>query len=317
MFDRLKKLLASGEETEPAPRLDIVLKELDLAVDSTEQQCSTIAGQEKALQQKLLAYHKQHQDKIERAKLALKANDQLNAEHLYQESELVQNQIDQYTSIVHSLHETRQKLLAQLNHFQFTKDELLTRKTLGEARVDVSQLKASLAEQLMYLSESDELTIFDDLIAEATSKSEAIRQIRGEEATLDDYLTEESIREKDHSSIDKLTKLMQVEKAAKLQASLKNHQILIEQVFGKNQPSKDPGQEEKQRTLLERLKKAEEQVKDREQTVSDFFAEQALPQSKASASSDQEDRIKNFFENDNQATETDQQTQINKFFKNH
>lgn len=324
MFDRLKKLLTSSEETEPAPRLDIVLKELDTAIASTEQQYQMIIGQEKALQQKLRQYHQQHQQKITRAKAALKAKDQLNAENLYEESELLKKQITQYTNIVHNLHDTRQQLMSQMNQFRYTKDELLTKKTLGEANVDASQMKASLAEQLMYLNESDELSIFDDLIAEATSKTEAIDQIRGGEATLDDYLATEATQENNQSAIDKLEHLMQAEKAAKLQASLKNHQILIEQVFGKDEPSENPEQAEKQRTLLEKLKSAEIKQESREQKVSNFFGVQepeqpsdSNPEHSEQSPSDHEDRIKNFFEDDNKATESDQQTQINKFFKNH
>ncbi|MEL7144837.1 MAG: hypothetical protein AAFO69_00610 [Bacteroidota bacterium] len=313
MFDRLKKLLSSRQEEEPAPRLEIVLKELDAAILSTEQQYKVIISQEKALQDKLKQYNQQYRNKVERAKRALQSQDQLNAENLYEESELLKKQITQYSNIVHNLHDTRQQLMAQLNQFRYTKDELLTKKTLGEANVDASQLKASLSEQLLYLSESDEFTLFDDLIAEATSKSEAIDQIRGGEATLDEYLATEATQENNRSAIDKLEQLMQAERSAKLQASLKNHQILIEQVFGKDEPSKDPEQEKNQRALLEQLKSAEAKQESKEQKVSDFFHHQE----QQSTPTDHEDRIKNFFENDSPTSKSDQQTQINKFFKNH
>ena len=313
MFDRLKKLLNTNEAAEVTPRLETVLSELDAAVSSTEQQCRAIIQQEKALQNKLNHYHQQYKSKIERAKHALKSKDRLNAEHLYQESELLQKQIGQYAEIVQNLHNTRQRLMSQLNQFRYTKDELMTRKTLGEANVDASQLKASLAEQLMYLNESNELSVFDDLIAEATSKSQAIEEIRGAEDSLDAYLNQEESDVQDSSAITKLENLMHAEKAAKLEASQKNHQILIEQVFGKTEPSSDPDQKEKQRTLLENLKRTDATHTRKEQTVHDFFEDQVTPES----ASDHEDRISNFFGNNNEATDSDQQFKINKFFKNH
>ncbi len=306
MFDRLKNLLKPDDDSDPEPRLEVVLHDLDTAIDSVKEQDQKIAFQEAELLKKLQGYFQQHKDKIDRAKSALKSGDELNAENLYKESEILNKQIIQYKKIVQDIQQTRQKLLAQENHFHFTKDQLLAKKSLGVANVDASQLKADLSEQLMILNESDELSKFDDLILEATSKSEAIDEIRGGEDSIDAYMEQTQ-----QSSLENLEELVNEEKTQKLRASQQNQQVLIEQVFGKLTPSEDPEVKENKRTLLEKLKYHSNTDDGREQTVSEFFS----GQDQKPDSTDQEDRIKNFFtEEDNQAKESSKQAAINQFF---
>jgi len=307
MLDRLKKLLKPDADVDPEPQLDVVLQDLDTAIKSVNEQYQNIAGQEVELLEKLQDYYQQHKDKIDRAKKALSAGNELNAEGYYRESEILNQQINQYKNIVKDIQKTRQKLLAQENHFRFTKDQLTAKKTLGEANVDATQLKADLSEQLMFLNESGELSKFDELILEASSKSQAIDEIRGGEDSLDAY-----IEETEKPALENLEQLVKEEKAQKLHASQKNQQVLIEQVFGKLTPSEDPDQKEKQRTLLEKLKYHTNTDDGREQTVSDFFEEKE----EKKESPDHEDRINDFFKENNQAKDKNKQSIINQFFKN-
>jgi len=205
MFERLKKLLKADADSDPEPRLEVVLQDLESAIASVKEQNRNIAHQEAELLKKLQDYSQRHKDKIESAKSALKSGDELIAENLYQESEILYKQIIQYKKIVKDIQQTRQKLLAQENHFHFTKDQLLAKKSLGEANVDASQLKAELSEQLMILDESDELSKFDELIIEATSKSEAIDEIRGGEDSIDNFM-EASQQPKNYAPLSKTNK---------------------------------------------------------------------------------------------------------------
>ncbi|MEL6560890.1 MAG: hypothetical protein AAFQ94_22030 [Bacteroidota bacterium] len=306
MLERLLKLLKNNGESNSEPRLEVVLQDLETAIASVKEQSQKIAHQESELLTKLQDYSQQHQGKIECAKAALKSGDELNAENLYKESEILYSQIVQYKRVIKDLQQTRQKLLSQENHFHLTKDQLKAKKSLGEANVDASQLKADLSEQLMILDESDELSKFDELILEATSKSEAIEEIRGGEDSIDAYMEASQ-----QASIETLEELINEEKTQKLRASQQNQQVLIEQVFGKLTPSEDPDLKEKKRTLLEKLKYHTNTDDVREQTVSDFFS----GQDQKPDSTDQEDRIKNFFEKeDNQAKESRKQAAINQFF---
>ena len=306
MLERLKKLLKTDADSDPEPRLEVVIQDLESAIASVKEQNRNIAHQEAELLKKLQDYSKRHKDKIESAKSALKSGDELIAENLYQESEILYKQITQYKKIIKNIQQTRQKLLTQENHFHFTKDQLLAKKSLGEANVDASQLKADLSEQLMILDESDELSKFDQLILEATSKSEAIDEIRGGEDSIDNFM--EAAQQ---SSLENLEELINEEKTQKLRASQQNQQVLIEQVFGKLTPSEDPELKEKKRTLLEKLKYHSSTDDGREQTVSEFFS----GQDQKPDSTDQEDRVKNFFsEEDNQAKEGSKEAAINQFF---
>lgn len=306
MLERLKKLLKTDGDSNSEPQLEVVLQDLETATISVREQNRKIANQESELLAKLQDYSQQRQDKIERAKSALKNGDELSAENLYKESEILERQIVQYKRVIKNLQQTRQKLLAQENHFHFTKDQLKAKKSLGEANVDASQLNADLSEQLMILDESDELSRFDELILEAASKSAAIDEIRGGEGSIDAYMEASQ-----KASIETLEELINEEKTKKLRASQQNRQVLIEQVFGKLMPSEDPDLKEKKRTLLEKLKYHANTDDVREQTVSDFFSEQEQKPD----STDQEDRIKNFFnQEDNQAKESSKQAVINQFF---
>lgn len=305
MFERLKNLLKPDDDSDPEPRLEVILQDLDSAINSVKEQDQKIAQQETELLKKLQHYFQQHKDKIDRAKSALKSGDELNAENFYKESEILNDQIIQYKKIVQDIQKTRQKLLAQENHFHFTKDQLLAKKSLGEANVDASQLKADLSEQLMILNESDELSKFDQLILEATSKSEAIDEIRGGEASIDAFIDATQ-----QSSLENLEELVNEEKNQKLRASQQNQQILIEQVFGKLTPSEDTELKEKKRTLLEKLKYHSNTDDGGEQTVSDFFSDQ----DQKPDSTDRDDRIKNFFSEDDQAKENSKEAVINQFF---
>lgn len=306
MLERLLKLMKNDGESNSEPRLEVVLQDLETAIASVKDQIQKITGQESELLTKLQDYSQQHQGKIEGAKSALKRGDELNAENLYEESEIFYRQIVQYKKIIKDIQQTKQKLLAQENHFHFTKDQLMAKKSLGEANVDASQLKADLSEQLMILNESDELSKFDDLILEATSKSQAIDEIRGGEDSIDAYMEANQ-----QSSIESLEELIIEEKTEKLRASQQNQQILIEQVFGKLMPSEDPDLKEKKSTLLEKLKYHTNTDDVREQTVSDFFS----GQDQNPDSNEQEDRIKNFFDTeDNQAKENSKEAVINQFF---
>lgn len=305
MIDRLKNLFNPEKIPDPGSGIETLLQDLDDAIISISAQYERISEQEQELTEMLAGYRQQHHETIEEAKVALQKSDQLKSEKLYHESEIVRKQIDQYTGIVRNIRQTGQKLLKQKNQFSVTRDQLKIKQSLGEAHLDASRLNADLSEQLMILDETGELSHFDELIREASSKSEAIEAIRGNEALLEDLKDEP-----ESHAIEHLQELVIEDKEEKLRASQHNQQLLIEKVFGKLTPSEDPAVMKNKKTLLDKLKNHTVAADDREKNVNEFFTDKP----EKASSTDREDRIRNFFKNENQPADN-KKAMINQFFK--
>lgn len=293
MFDRLKQILSDQKDTKDPYQLDIVIEDLTTALIKVRKQHLKISDQETEILTKLESYNQRYHEKLALSKNAFIDKDEFMAENLFKENELLQKQIDQYKNIVTDIQDTKRKLLSQENHFLLTKDKLSSKIILGEANVDVSQLNAEVAEQLMYLNETDELTKFDELIMEATSKFQAIEEIQGAESRIDHYL------EKQSTVMEDLQEMVENDRKKKVKASQKNQQLRIEKMFGKMTPTRGKTQKERQQLLLNRL---EEKVlpEDRENRIEDFFKQSEAnitPRSKTKSNvRDKEDRIKYFFD---------------------
>lgn len=294
MLDSLRHFLhlTPNHPEEEENQLDTVIHELSSGIDSVKNQLSKISNQEHELLQKLQGYEHQYQQKLSYAKHALRSDNKLAAEGYYKESEILKGQINQYQRIVREIQETKRKLLAQESQFVITKDELSAKRTLGEANVDASQLKAELSEQLMYLDESDALTKFDELIQDATYKSQAIEEIQGSENSFDHYLKDSE------PNLNGLEQIIQQEHEEKVRASQRNQQILIEKVFGKTEVIVDQAQKNKQGSLLNQLK-AQNDHQEKQDRVDVFFksTDKGLINKPTVQDNkkDQEERIKNFF----------------------
>jgi len=311
MLERLKQLLnrksdSEEDSTDSSNQLDTVITDLNSAIDTVKTQYTRTHQQEIEILNKLEVYYKQYDEKIKKAKEALASKSNLLAEGYYKESEILNHQINQYKKIASDIQSTKQKLMSQESRFSFTKDKLLSKKTMGEAQVDASQLNAELSEQLMYLNESDELSKFDELIEEADSKSQAIEEIQEDENSLDKYLADSS------PALNKLENLVKKEQADKLADSLKNQKVLIDQVFGKFSPEDDKTEIKRKNQLLEELKSAPEKEEVKDETIKDFFENNDLD----STENDQEDRVKNFFQKEESADKQEKESIIKHFFNN-
>lgn len=288
MFDWLKQIVSKDQEEKPSNKLDVLLKELDFSISVIKTQFTTISNQESDILEKLHEYNSQYDEKLKNAKKAYSNGDEFGAEGIYKESEILKGQINQYKRIASEIQETKRKLSSQENQFLLSRDELLSKQMMGQAHVDASQMKAELSEQLMFLDESDELTKFDELINEADSKSQAIKEIQGDENTFDDYIQESS------SAKDDLQSIVEKEKKEKIQASQRNQQVLIEQVFGKASESVLDAQKQRQKSLLNQLKETNV-PEEKEGSVEKFFK---LSEDDSSEKNiiNKEEKIKNFFE---------------------
>jgi hypothetical protein len=240
----------------------------------------------------LQEYNQNYGEKLKNAKRAYSNKKESEAESIYKESGIIKQQIDHYKRISEEIQETKRKLSAQENQFLLSRDKLLSKKVMGEAYVDASQLNAELSEKLMFLDESDELSKFDELIIEADSKSQAIKEIQGGESTFDNYIQDTP------SALDDLQSIVEKEKEQKMQASQRNQQVLIEQAFGKTPVSTDISQKEKQISLLNQLKENDMLV-EKEDKIDKFFNPSESATSKNVNSKEdigtKEEKVKNFF----------------------
>jgi len=293
MINSLIKFLSRPKtETNNPNQIDSVFDDLESGIYTIRVQYQRISNQEKEILQKLQVYYQQYNEKLERAKTTFRNKNELVADSLYQESEIFKRQIEQYKRIAKEVQETKCKLLAQENQFLLTKDELSAKRTLGEANVDISQLKAEMSEQLMFLNESDELTKFDELINEASFKSQAIEEIQGSESTFNDHM-----RQADVVSIS-LEEVIQNEKEEKIRVSKRNQQILIDQVFDRGKPTATASEKERQKHILNNnnVPVSHSEKRDR---VNDFFSttEQHLSVKSEMVTHviDKKERVRNFF----------------------
>jgi hypothetical protein len=293
MFNWLKQIVSKNQEEEkPSNKLDVVLKELDFSISVIKTQFNKISDQDSDILEKLQEYNQNYGEKLKNAKRAYSNKKESEAESIYKESEIIKQQIDHYKRISEEIQETKRKLSAQENQFLLSRDKLLSKKVMGEAYVDASQLNAELSEKLMFLDESDELSKFDELIIEADSKSQAIKEIQGGESTFDNYIQDTP------SALDDLQSIVEKEKEQKMQASQRNQQVLIEQAFGKTPVSTDISQKEKQISLLNQLKENDMLV-EKEDKIDKFFNPSESATSKNVNSKEdigtKEEKVKNFF----------------------
>lgn len=285
--------------------MEVVIEELSSGIASIKVQIQKISLQEKEVLHKLNNYTEEHRNKLHQAKAAYANDDKIVAEGTFRESEMLKQQIFQYQRIVSEIQKTRQKLQGKENQFCYTKDQLLAKQTLGEANVDVSQIAADISEHLMFLNESKELEKFDELIEEASFKSQAIKEIQGNEPVFDSLLNKQEAYE--HS----LEKEIAQEKEAKLAVVQQNLKIRMDRVFGLPENSKQTHEKENQQALLNRLKE-----ENPSSCIAEFFTDTKESQTQNNVA-ENEDRINDFFEKAKPAsgtTTSGNKDLINQFF---
>lgn len=290
MLDRLRNILNQNEDTPDHPnQLDNVIEELTSSIETIQNQYQKISAQEAEILSKLNNQEQKHKEKLQLAKQALKEKKEWLAKSLFTESEIINRQVKQYQKIAGATHKTKSKLLAQENQFRITIDQLSTKKALGEANVDASQLKAEISEQLMFLNESDELTKFDELILDAECKSQAFEEIQRSD-TSDDSLDSPT------DALNELQQMIKAEDEEKRLAAFENQQKIIEGVFGKMDPEEDLKQKDKQRMLIEQLRKTDTKAEKKER-INSFFntPDQPTTPKSSTTTNDNKDRIQNFF----------------------
>ncbi|MCR9249610.1 MAG: hypothetical protein NXI20_04270 [bacterium] len=281
MLKRITDLLLNSDddEAEPSKKSDVVLADLESAISSIDSQTKKIERQEKQMQERLQEFIKICAEKQTQARIAYSKKDKFKAENLYKESLLVEKQVKQYKRLIAEMLKTKRKLVSQRNQFSLAKDQIQAKITLGEAKVDASQKHAELAEQLMFLKESNELSQYDDLISEAESKSQAIHEIQ----SLDDSY-EEQIEES--AEDEKFEEYLQAEKQKQIEDNLASKKKILEQVFGNTEQVVDQSQKLKQNEMLKQLKEANSIQEDK---MKSFFKDSESRQL------EQQDRIKDFF----------------------
>ena len=304
MLNRLKQLLKLNQ-TDPQ-KLEVVIDELSAGTETIKGQIQKISRQESEILEKLNNYTRQHEYAIERAKKAFLDKNKTAAESIFSEGKILKQQISQYRRIAEEIRKTKQKLLNQEGQFCYTKDKLIARQTLGEANVDSSQISAEISEHLMFLSESKELERFDELIEEASFKSQAIKEIQSGEETFESFLSESNPAE------ESLEKVIAKDKEGKLLEAHKQFQNTVNRFFGEVHTTESSIQKENQQVLLNRLKKEK-----REEDVKEFFTNPDQESQKQNHVNENKDRVKSFFESAKPAsgsTTDGSKDLINQFF---
>lgn len=307
MINRIKQLLNLDDDADPYQRVDLALHDLDMAVDSITRQLSRINIQESQILLKLQSYRTDYASKRTAAKKAYQLGEHHLAKNALTETQILKKQIQQYKKIITEIQDTKQRLLTQKNQFTFTRDQIASRVTLGEAQVDASQLNADVSEQLMLINESGELQQYEDLIAEADYRTQAIKEIQGSEDLLDNYI-DQSVE----SGMENLDEEIKKDKEEKLRESLKKQRKVIEQVFGKMDEQEDKILQTRKEILLRELKQCNGSAPEQTDRIDTFFNEHThIPNT-----SDHEDRINNFFHDPHNSAKSQKakKANINQFF---
>ncbi len=283
MLKRLTNLLLnhSDDEIARSKQSDVVINDLQDAISSINDQLKKISRQENVLQERLNQFKNVCADKQTQARIAHSQKNRVKAESLYQESLLVEQQIEQYRRLLAELLETRRKLTSQRNQFGLAKDKITAKIAMGEANVDASQKHAELAEQLMLLEESGEFSQYEETILEAECRTQAITEIQQIDAPMAINLNAIA-----SSPGEQFEAYLREEKEKKLQENLASKQKILDQVFGRTAHIPDEEQIRNKQELLQQLKEAQGNHKNK---MESFFNQPI------SAQREKEDRIKDFF----------------------
>ncbi len=283
MLKRLANTLKLTEETNET-KVDHTVSELKKAITKTSERLDEIDLKSAQVADRLQYYLTQYETKKSTAKKAISLGNKHIAQQILDDIQVVKQQYEQYLRLNKEISGTKIKLQKQKAEFEFALDQIDAKRALGEANADASQMNADIAKHLMLLDESSELSQYNEIIAEADSKYQAIAEIQATDKAIDNYL-DENVQE--DQLIDLETEIKE-EREQKIKAALEANKKLFESTFGEDKVEVDNSYQKKS-DLINQLKS----VKPEKDKVEKFFTKE--PSTNTQEEREKQDRINQFF----------------------
>ncbi|MFY0601761.1 MAG: hypothetical protein JXR03_18955 [Cyclobacteriaceae bacterium] len=280
MLNRINRLLS--DEDDPPNHLEETIKELQNGIETIDRQLIQISETAQVYSTKLGNYHSQRASYLKKAQESYSKGLQAQALAPFKKVKILDQQIDQYRDLVQSIEESRNKLFSQKTELEFNKDQIEAQLRLGEINADSSQIHADVMENIMLLQNSGELSKYQELVQEAESKSEAIRDISGIDKIGSSY-PENS----DENQFFELETELKVNQEKIDQSSLDKLKVKYQSFFESDKTS----DEEAERQKISMLRQLKESDTPKENRIKSFFKSSEAPP----VSPENQDRIKNFF----------------------
>ncbi|MDW3193336.1 MAG: hypothetical protein R8G66_13270 [Cytophagales bacterium] len=271
MFNRITSLLE--EDDEPPSRVEQFIEEIKKGVEALKAQITAIERTAADNNDKLLQLKEQNKTIKENAKQAYRKQEKAKAQNLWEELKVVEHKITQYQQLQTTIDQSRIKFQKQRNELEFKRDQLLAKVKVGEMDANASRNYAEIMESLMLLKNSGELTQYNEAIEASECKAEALKE-----------LTDEPTTESPTGESGDLGTLIEVEKKIDDQKAIDQLQKKYGDFFD-NSPAKEQTSKKE-----ERIKALATQSVAITKADKFFDKEDEVPKS-----SEQADRIKNFF----------------------
>lgn len=271
MFNRITSLLE--EDDEPPSRVEQIIQEIKQGIEALTTQIDSIEVTASENSRKLLTLREQNKTIKEKAKQAYARKETRKAQSLWEELKVIEHKITQYQQLQLSIDQSRIKLEKQRNELEFKRDQLLAKVKVGELDANASKNYADIMESLMLLKHSGELTQYNEAIEASEYKAEALKELADEPETM---ALETDLNDLEH--------LIEVEKKSTDQKTIDQLQKKYGDFFD-NSPTKEQTNRKE-----ERLKALATQAVAPTKADKFFDKEDEVPKS-----SEQADRIKNFF----------------------
>lgn len=271
MFNRITSLIEDDDE--PPSRVEQIIQEIKNGIEALSTQIHSIEATASDNNNKLLTLREQNKTIKEQAKQAYAKRDKLKAQSLFEELKVIEHKITQYQQLQNAIDQSRIKLQKQRNELEFKRDQILAKVQVGELDANASKNYADIMESLMLLKHSGELTQYNEAIEASEYKTEAIKELTDEPQSVTPV-----------DELSDLENLIETEKKSSDQKSIDQLQRKYGDFFDNSPANEQISRKE------ERLKALATQAVAPTKADKFFDKEDKVPKS-----SEQADRIKNFF----------------------
>ena len=282
MLKRIHQILHHDDE--PASKVQETTKTLDDTIFQLQQQLQQISDTLMQYNEKVRGLEDRQKTLQQRAETYYQKGNTKQAEATWETSKLITHQIHQYRGLEQVIENSRNRLLSKKAELEFNRDQLSAQAALGEIQADSSQLHATAMENLLLVQDNDEFALFNEQIAQAESKSQAIREIT--QAAPTDYVDSS---EDQAANQKEIADSIQRKQLASCNSSLQQVKKKYQDFFNTEESTQSDPEVTKRKQRLNAF--TEDTTHEKTQKVEHFFKEDSPP----AVTLENNDRIKKFF----------------------
>lgn len=285
MIKRIKDILNQDDDPPPS-QISEIIHELNNSIETITNQIDHISLTLKDYSSKLENCQSEKNQCQQKAKDFFKKEDSIKAEEYWKRAQILDQKIIKYQSLLKSIEVSQTKLFSQKTELEYNVDKLTTRLQLGKIDASTSQIHAETLESMMLLQNSGALDEYDEIILDAESKSEALREMIGSEG--ENNITAENT---DSDTLGSIKEEIDKDKQEKEAASINRLKVKYDHFFKPDEKNLTSEELAHKKNILSQFKEAKTS---KTEAISNFFKTEN-PQA---ISEENQDRIKDFFRSD-------------------